>query len=97
MNIGEKLYELRKGKNLSQEEVADKLNVTRQTISKWETNGSSPDFDKIKPLCDLYEITPDELLTGVKKEVEEQPMNKQAIKKQGQTELQQEYYSILFQ
>ncbi len=81
MNIGEKLYELRKGKNLSQEEVADKLNVTRQTISKWETNGSSPDFDKIKPLCDLYEITPDELLTGVKKEVEEQPMNKQAIKK----------------
>ena len=44
MNIGEKLYELRKGKNLSQEEVADKLNVTRQTISKWETNASTPDL-----------------------------------------------------
>ena len=82
MNIGEKLYELRKGKNLSQEEVADKLNVTRQTISKWETNGSTPDFDKIKPLCDLYEITADELLTGVKKETEEQPMNKQEVKKE---------------
>ena len=68
MNIGEKLYELRKGKNLSQEEVADKLNVTRQTISKWETNQSTPDFDKIKPLCDLYGITADELLTGEKKE-----------------------------
>ena len=83
MNIGEKLYELRKGKNLSQEEVADKLNVTRQTISKWETNGSTPDFDKIKPLCDLYEITADELLTGVKKEEkEEQQLSKQEIKKE---------------
>lgn len=82
MNIGERLYELRKGKKLSQEEVADKLNVTRQTISKWETNGSLPDFDKIKPLCELYEITADELLTGEKKETEEQPLNKQEIKKE---------------
>lgn len=81
MNIGEKLYELRKGKNLSQEEVADKLNVTRQTISKWETNQSTPDFDKIKPLCELYGITADELLTGEKKE-KEQPLNKQDIKKE---------------
>ena len=82
MNIGEKLYELRKGKNLSQEEVADKLNVTRQTISKWETNQSTPDFDKIKPLCELYGITADELLTGEKKEKEQKPLNKQDIKKE---------------
>ena len=70
MNIGEKLFELRKSKNLSQEEVADKLNVTRQTVSKWETNQSTPDFDKIVPLCELYEITPNELLTGEKQEQE---------------------------
>lgn len=84
MNIGEKLYELRKGKNLSQEEVADKLNVTRQTISKWETNQSTPDFDKIKPLCELYDITADELLTGEIKEKEknEPSMSKQEIKRQ---------------
>ena len=82
MNIGEKLYELRKGKNLSQEEVADKLNVTRQTISKWETNQSTPDFDKIKPLCELYGITADELLTGEKKEKEQKHLNKQDIKKE---------------
>ena len=82
MNIGERLYELRKGKNLSQEEVADKLNVTRQTISKWETNMSTPDFDKIKPLCELYEITADELLTGEKKEQQEQPDNTQNVKKE---------------
>lgn len=68
MNIGEKLYDLRREKHLSQEEVAEKLNVTRQTISKWETNQSTPDFDKIVPLCQLYGISADELLTGVKKE-----------------------------
>ena len=49
MNIGEKIFELRKSRNLSQEEVAEKLNVTRQTVSKWETNQSTPDFDKIVP------------------------------------------------
>lgn len=68
MNLGEKLYKLRKSKNLSQEEVAEKLDVTRQTISKWETNQSTPDFDKIVPLCELYEISTDELLMNKKKE-----------------------------
>lgn len=66
MNLGEKLLELRKSKQLSQEEVADKLNVSRQTISKWETGVSQPDFDKIVPLCELYGISSDELLTGKK-------------------------------
>lgn len=68
MNIGEKIFELRKSKNLSQEEVAEKLNVTRQTVSKWETNQSTPDFDKIVPLCELFEISTDELLKGEKKQ-----------------------------
>ena len=77
MNIGEKLFELRKNKNLSQEEVAEKLNVTRQTVSKWETNQSTPDFDKIVPLCELFEISTDELLRGKKSEsqVEENDTN----------------------
>ena len=68
MDLGEKLFELRKSKNLTQDDVAEKLNVTRQTISKWETNQSTPDFDKIVPLCELYGITPNELLTGEKQE-----------------------------
>lgn len=62
MSLGNKLLNLRKSKNLSQEEVADKLDVSRQTVSKWETDLSTPDFDKIVPLCNLYGITPDELL-----------------------------------
>ena len=69
MNLGEKLFELRKEKNLSQEEVADKLNVTRQTVSKWETNQSTPDFDKIVPLCELFGISTEELLTGKKPDI----------------------------
>lgn len=67
MNLGEKLYNLRKGKNLSQEEVADKLNVTRQTISKWETGESRPDLDKVVPICELYGISTNELL-GIENE-----------------------------
>ncbi len=80
MNIGEKLFELRKGKNLSQEDVAEKLNVTRQTVSKWETNQSTPDFDKIIPLCELFEIGAEELLTGKKAEEQNQEQQKEAIK-----------------
>ena len=64
MNLGDKLFELRKSKNLTQDDVAEKLNVTRQTISKWETDQSTPDFDKIVPLCELYGISPNELLIG---------------------------------
>ena len=70
MDLGEKLYELRKAKNLTQDDVAEKINVTRQTVSKWETNQSVPDFDKIVPLCDLFEISTDELLKGKKEESE---------------------------
>ncbi len=81
MNIGEKLYELRKAKNLSQEEVAEKLNVTRQTVSKWETNQSTPDFDKILPLCDLFQISTEELLTGKKPEVNVPDVNQIIEKK----------------
>ena len=71
MSLGERLTKLRKEHGLSQEEVADKLNVTRQTVSKWETDASLPDFDKIVPLCNLYEIESNELLTGNKKESEQ--------------------------
>ncbi len=65
-SLGERLFKLRRDKKLSQEEVADKLNVTRQTISKWETDQSMPDFDKVVPLCELYGITPDELFIELK-------------------------------
>lgn len=64
MNIGEKIYNLRKKKNMSQEDLASILNVSRQTISKWETGESNPDIDKIVPLCNFFEISTDEFLKG---------------------------------
>lgn len=68
MSLGERLISFRKKLNLSQEEVAEKLGVTRQTVSKWETDQSTPDFDKIVPICELYSISTNELING---EVEE--------------------------
>ena len=70
MTIGDRLLKLRKEKNISQEDLANELDVSRQTISKWETNQSMPDFDKIVPLCNYFGITTDELLTGRKDIVE---------------------------
>ena len=70
MTIGERLLKLRREKNISQEELANVLDVSRQTVSKWETDQSMPDFDKIVPLCNYFGITSDELLTGNKNIVE---------------------------
>ena len=75
MTIGDRLLKLRKEKNISQEELANEFDVSRQTISKWETNQSMPDFDKIVPLCNYFGITTDELLTGSKDIVEAQETN----------------------
>ena len=77
MDLGERLFELRKAKNLTQDDVAEKLNITRQTVSKWETNLSTPDFDKIVPLCELYGVSPNELLKCGKKEEETIDENEQ--------------------
>lgn len=71
MTIGNKLLELRKKRGLSQEEAAEELGVSRQTISKWETDQSTPDFDKLSLICKLYNITADELINGTKKEKQE--------------------------
>ncbi|MCI8347073.1 MAG: helix-turn-helix domain-containing protein [Bacilli bacterium] len=78
MNIGERLLELRKQKGFSQEEVADQVGVTRQTVSKWEVGESKPDFDKIIPLCDLFSVTTEELLRGENSQ-EEKPIGNQEI------------------
>ncbi len=72
MSISEKIYNLRKNKNMSQEELANVLKVSRQTISKWETGESTPDFDKIVPLCDFFGITTDELLKGDNRTLEKE-------------------------
>ncbi len=66
MNLGERIYQLRNEKNLSQGDLADKLDVSRQSVSKWENNTAVPDLDKLIKLCDIFEISLDEL-TGREK------------------------------
>lgn len=64
MEFNNRLYELRKRKGLSQEELANKLNVSRQTVSKWELGDTTPDMEKLVAISDLFEVTLDELVTG---------------------------------
>ena len=62
MILADKIIELRKKNGLSQEELAEKLNVSRQSISKWEGAQSIPDMNKILKLSDLYSVSTDYLL-----------------------------------
>lgn len=62
MQLGNSLFRARKKSGLSQEEVAAKLGVTRQTISKWELNETLPDIHQAKSLSLLYSLTLDELI-----------------------------------
>lgn len=62
--IGRLIYEMRKQKNLTQFELANKLGVTDRAISHWENGRRMPDLSLIKPLCDELEITVNDLLSG---------------------------------
>jgi Predicted transcriptional regulators len=62
MSLGNSLFHARKKSGLSQEEVAEKLGVSRQTISKWELNETLPDIRQSKRLSNLYHVTLDELI-----------------------------------
>ena len=61
MSLGENILNLRKKEKLSQEQLAEKMNVTRQTISKWELNETTPDIKQAKELSRLFKISLDEL------------------------------------
>lgn len=62
MNLGNSLFNARKKSGLSQEEVAEKLGVSRQTISKWELDETLPDIRQSKKLSTIYHLTLDELI-----------------------------------
>jgi len=62
MDFGNKLYELRRDRSFSQEEVASKLRVSRQTISLWETNQASPSMDNLIAFARLFKVSLDELV-----------------------------------
>lgn len=64
MKLSDNLYYLRKRDKITQEELADKLNVSRQAVSKWETGEAYPDTDKLIAISDMFGVTIDELVKG---------------------------------
>lgn len=84
MKFNEKLIDLRKKQGLSQEELGNKLNVTRQTVSKWELGQTTPEMDKLAELSKLFNISVDELISESDEQVntnqiKEEPINTNPI------------------
>ena len=81
MNLADNLKKLRKEHNLSQEALADKLNVSRQSVSKWESNQAYPEMDKVLQICELFNLTLDELMHQDVKEINNTKQGKNNINK----------------
>ena len=65
MNLSDRIQYLRKQKGFSQEELADKVGVSRQAVSKWESRQSAPDLDKIIIMSEIFGVTTDYILKGI--------------------------------
>lgn len=65
MNMADRIQYLRKAKGLSQEDLADRVGVSRQAVSKWESEQSTPDLEKIIILSDIFGVTTDYILKGI--------------------------------
>ena len=65
MNIADRIQALRKAKGMSQEQLADAVGVSRQAVSKWESEQASPDLDKVVIMSELFEVTTDYILKGI--------------------------------
>ena len=63
MTLGEKIYKLRNERNMTQEQLAEKLGVTRQSISKWEGDLVKPEIEKLKAMAKLFEVSLDDLIS----------------------------------
>ena len=70
MKFGDKLIKLRKKHGLSQEDLANKLNVSRQSVSKWESNNTYPETDKIVQICNIFNCSMDDLINDNVTEIE---------------------------
>ena len=64
MTTGDKIFGYRKKAGFTQEELADRLGVSRQAVSKWEQDAAFPETDKVLELCKLFSVSGDELLFG---------------------------------
>ena len=72
MNLSDRIQYLRKARGISQEGLADQIGVSRQAVSKWESEQSMPDLDKIISMSDYFEVTTDYLLKGIEPVVQKE-------------------------
>ncbi len=80
MNIADRIQQLRKVKGISQEELADQIGVSRQAISKWESEQTSPDIEKVMRLSEYFDVTTDYLLKGI------EPIENESVPKKENTD-----------
>lgn len=73
MSLGENIYRLRTEKNMSQGDLADALDVSRQSVSKWENNSATPELEKLIRMCELFGVSLDTLAGREKAPQPEQP------------------------
>lgn len=76
MIIADRIQHLRKSKGISQEELADKIGVSRQAVSKWESGQSTPDLEKIIIMSDFFGVTTDYILKGIEPVDDEEQKSK---------------------
>ena len=81
MNLSDNLKRIRKENNLSQEDLAEKLGVSRQSVSKWESGAAYPEMDKVIQLCKMFDLNIDELLNKNVNEVKDNKQSKININK----------------
>lgn len=64
MNIGKRIYEIRQQQNITQEQLASDLAISRQAVSKWESGKAIPDIENLMYISNLYDVSLDELIKG---------------------------------
>lgn len=84
MTLGERIAAQRSKLGLSQSDLAERLDVSRQSVSKWETDASVPELDKLTKMCEIFDITMDQLVRGIEPE-QIPPEQKSEPVKQGVT------------
>ena len=70
MNVSDRIQNLRKARGISQEELADKIGVSRQSVSKWESEQSLPDIDRVIIMSEFFGVTTDYILKGIENETQ---------------------------
>ena len=81
MNLSDNLNKIRKEHNLSQEDLAESLGISRQSVSKWESGQAYPEMDKVLQICKMFDVSIDDLLNQDIKKVQKEEKSKININK----------------